>query len=179
MARSFYEYVEHRIVENFDYRRMAAIINEHVAQKGYITPEELQEAWFGIPAAARAVAGMAGGLGRMAKDVGGMAARGVGAAAKGALGAAGKGAQFVGQSFKNVGTGLAQGAGQAAGAVGQAAQGVGQWAGGHMAAAKEAEAAKQVADRQKDLNANPNFQKLSPAEQANFNAMLAKMQQAG
>lgn len=74
MARSFYEYVEHRIVENLDYNRMAAIINEHVAQKGYITPEELQEAWFGIPAAARAVAGMAGGLGRMAKDVGGMAA---------------------------------------------------------------------------------------------------------
>jgi len=179
MARSFYEYVENRIVENFDYNRIAAIINEHVAEKGYITPEELQEAWFGIPAAARAVAGLAGGVGRMAGDLGGMAARGAGAAARGTAGALGKGAQFVGQSFKNVGTGLAQGAGQAAGALGSAARGVGQWAGGHMSAAKEAEAAKQVADRQKDLNANPNFQKLSPAEQAQFNAMLQKMQQAG
>lgn len=179
MSKSFYEYVENRIVENFDYEKIASVINEIIAEKGSITPEELQEAWFGIPGAARAAAAGIGGLGRMAKDVGGMAAKGVGSAAKGTAGALGKGAQFVGQSFKNVGSGIAQGAGQAAGAVGQAAQGVGQWAGGHMAAAKDAQAIKQIADRQKDIMSNPKFQKLSPYDQKQFLRMFSKMQQAG
>jgi hypothetical protein len=143
MSKSFYDYVENRIVENVDYNRISEIVNQHIANKGYVTAEDLQEAWFGAPQMDRLLGRYVGGAARMAGDLGGKAAgaagqgagfvgnafknvgqgvaSGIGNAAKSAANAAGQGAGFVGNSFKNVGQGVASGVGSAANAVGDAA----------------------------------------------------------
>jgi hypothetical protein len=202
MSKSFYDYVENRIVENVDYNRISEIVNQHIANKGYVTAEDLQEAWFGIPQMARGLAGLVGGTGRMAGDIGGKAAgaagqgagfvgnafknvgqgvaSGIGSAAKSAANAAGQGAGFVGNSFKNVGQGIGNAVGGAAksglNAAGNAANAAGKWAAGHIDAATMAQAAKQVADRQRDLFANPLLKNLNSQEQAQLQALFSKMQ---
>ncbi len=62
MSKSFLEYVENRMVENFDYNEAANQINTVIAEQGHITPEQLQEVvspmW--LKKAARGVSGVLG-----------------------------------------------------------------------------------------------------------------------
>lgn len=168
MSKSFYEYVEHRIVENTDYNAISERLNQLILEKGYVTAEDLQEAWFGIPQMARGVAALGGGLGRMAGDLGGRAAGAVGSGLQKAGSAVGGAASKLGQqAYGAVKSGLQQ--------AGQAGQAAGKWAGQHMNAAAEAQAKKQVLDRKNDLAANPLFKKLDAPTQKYLLMALDKM----
>ena len=182
MSKSFYEYVENRIIENVDYNRISEIVNQHIANKGYVTAEDLQEAWFGVPQMARVASGVLGGMGRM----GGHAAGAVGSGLQKAGSAVGGAASQLGQSAMNKAgqaygaakSGLNQ-AGQAAGqAYGAAKSGIkqaGQYAANQYKAANEAQAKKQVIDRKNDLAANPLFKKLDAPTQKYLLMALDKM----
>lgn len=158
MSRSFYEYVEHRIVENTDYNAISERLNQLILEKGYVTAEDLQEAWFGIPQMARGVAALGGGLGRIAGDLGGRAAGAVGSGLQKAGSAVGGAASQLGQSAMNK-------AGQAYGAAKSGLNQAGEYVGKHMDAAKNAQAKKQVIDRKNDIVANPLFKKLDQPTQ--------------
>jgi hypothetical protein len=175
MSKSFYEYVENRIIENVDYNRISEIVNQHIANKGYVTAEDLQEAWFGVPQMARVASGVLGGMGRM----GGHAAGAVGSGLQKAGSAVGSAASQLGQSAMNK-------AGQAYGAAksglnqaGQAAKSgfnqATQYAANQYNAANEAQAKKQVIDRKNDLAANPLFKKLDAPTQKYLLMALDKM----
>ena len=171
MSKSFYEYVEHRIVENTDYNAISERLNQLILEKGYVTAEDLQEAWFGIPQMARGVAALGGGLGRMAGDLGGRAAGAVGSGLQKAGSAVGGAASKLGQSAMNK-------AGQAYGAAKSGLNQAGQYVGQHMDAAKNAQAKKQVLDRKNDLAANPLFKKLDAPTQKYLLMALDKMANA-
>jgi hypothetical protein len=69
MAKSFLEYVENRIVENFDYNEAANQINTVISEQGHITPEQLHEIL--APAWVSALARKAGGAMGAARSIGG------------------------------------------------------------------------------------------------------------
>lgn len=182
MSRSFYEYVEHRIVENTDYNAISERLNQLILEKGYVTAEDLQEAWFGIPQMARGVAALGGGLGRIAGDLGGRAAGAVGSGLQKAGSAVGGAASKLGQSAMNK-AGQAYGAAksglnQAGSTIASGAQQAGEYVGKHMDAAKNAQAKKQVLDRKNDLAANPLFKKLDAPTQKYLLMALDKMANA-
>ena len=164
MSRSFYEYVEHRIVENTDYNAISERLNQLILEKGYVTAEDLQEAWFGIPQMARAASGVLGGLGRM----GGQAAGAVGSGLQKAGSAVGGAASKLGQQALNK-------AGQAGSAIKGGFQQAGKYVGDQYTAAAEAQAKKQVMDRKNDLAANPLFKKLDVPTQKYLLMALDKM----
>lgn len=112
MAKSFYEFVEHKIVDNFDFDAYAKIINEHVAEKGYVTPEEMHEAFERLRGLVGGAARVVSGLGNVAK---GVVTRGVGSgieaakSAGSAIGGAVKGAgSAIGGAVKSAGGAIAQ-----------------------------------------------------------------------
>lgn len=175
MSKSFYDYVENRIVENVDYNRISEIVNQHIANKGYVTAEDLQEAWFGVPQMARVASGVLGGMGRM----GGHAAGAVGSGLQKAGSAVGSAASQLGQSAMNK---ASQAYGAAKSGLNQAGQAAGQAYGGakkyvrdQYNAASEAQAKKQVIDRKNDLAANPLFKKLDAPTQKYLLMALDKM----
>lgn len=102
MAKSFLEYVENRIVENFDYHEAAIEINTIIKEQGYITPVQLHELLAPklVSKAAERLGGFLGG----AKAVGGKLV--------------GDTLGKIGSSFYNVGADTLKGMGKVAGAIG-------------------------------------------------------------
>ena len=101
MAKSFLEYVENRVFENFDYNEAAMQINAVVSEQGHITPQQLHELL--TPRF----------ISKAAEKLGGAIGAGTAVARK----LAGDAASKVGSSFYNVGMDTAGAIGRGIGRV--------------------------------------------------------------
>lgn len=169
VTKSFHEYVKNRIVENTDYNKISDVVNELILEKGYITPEDLQEGLM------RNIGGVFSGLGKMGSSALDTTNDFLDATGDKIKSGIKSGAQFAGNSFKNVGKGIAQGAVQGALNTGKGLKSAYGAVNNTLEKAKNSREVALVSSLQKELNNDSAFKQLPPPNQMILNSILNKM----